>query len=102
MSDRARLKVPATFFGRAQAASEQEPRWSTADKRRSWSAKGAACFGERRAAKDGQRRSCAGTTLLVGSLVRQRSRSEFGGVPWPTADKMEPRDQAFSQNRCVK
>src|SRR5438876_1611254 len=91
MSDLARLKVPTTFFRRAQAASEQEPRWSTADKRRSWSAKVAACW--RAAGGQGQRRSCAGTTSPFRSLVRQRSRSEFGGVPWPTADKMEPHNQ---------
>src|SRR5438128_11506378 len=51
MSDLARLKVPTTFFRRAQAASEQEPRWSTADKGALGPPR-SLLAGERRAARD--------------------------------------------------
>jgi hypothetical protein len=43
----------------------------------------------------------AGQNLLLSPLVRQGSRSEFGDVPWPNADKMEDERMAVAERtRC--
>src|SRR5439155_1794192 len=58
-----------------------------------WSARSIALPWQVPSARDGHRRSYTDTTAPLWRLVRQRSRSEFGGVSWPTADKIEPRRQ---------
>jgi hypothetical protein len=63
-------------------------RWPTADK----SAPGPRRTSFALASSPGQGRTGpvkCGQNLLLSPLVRQRSRSEFGGVAWTNADKME-------------
>ena len=72
----------------ALATHSKPSRWPTADKKRS----GPPGPSFASAISGGQSRTQAvkcGQNLLLSPLVRQGSRSEFGDVPWPNADKME-------------
>src|SRR5438132_481685 len=84
----------------ALAAGAKASRWPTADKKRSGPPRATLSL----AISGGHGRTgtvIRGQNLLLWPLVRQRSRSEFGGVPWTKTDKMETRRLGVAERtRC--
>src|SRR5438552_13161895 len=78
----------AVVLNQQSLPSDKNLLWPTADKKRSWSAKSAACLGGFR----GQRRTGAvirGHNPVALAACSPRPPERIGGVPRPKADKME-------------